>query len=148
MGDERTLAILRAGFGSTVAFAALKGIITRTDVPTLSLRVASMGCVSGAGYLQNRVHPTVRVEHGFLGQRIGHPLAIHHQAVLVGARRQLGLLQPAPATLGMHGLGVRAPVVERARDTNGAGRRMSELEVNRHQLSRAMETTLFMMTFP
>ena len=34
----------------------------------------------------------------------------------------------------MQGLGFGTPVVERSCDANGDGRRMSELEANRHQL--------------
>jgi len=33
----------------------------------------------------NRVSPAKRVGHGFFGQRIGHPLAVHDEAVFVGA---------------------------------------------------------------
>ena len=82
---------------------------------------------------QKRVSPPERVGHAFPALRIGHPLAVHHQAVLVGAGRQDRLLQPATAVQGMHGLGFGVPVVERSRDTNGGRRGMGEFEANRLQ---------------
>src|ERR1035437_310318 len=93
-----------------------------------------MGCFRRAGQLQNRVHSAKRVGHGFSGQRVGHPLAVHHQTVFVSAGRQSCLLQPMTVPHGMHGLGSWLPVVESPGDINGAGRRVSEFKVDRFQL--------------
>src|ERR1019366_6219927 len=87
-----------------------------------------------ASHLQNRVSSAERVGHTILRQRIGHPLAVHYEAVFVGAGRQSRLLQPMTVSRGMHVLGFGLPVVESPGDTNGAGRRMSEFEVDRFQL--------------
>src|SRR6185312_356905 len=96
--------------------------------------VDGLGCFRRSGHIQNRVSSAKRVGNGFLGQRIGYPVAVHHQAIFVVPGRQGGVLQPATAPRGMHGLGFGMPVVESSRDTNAGGSRVGEFEVDRLQL--------------
>jgi len=109
------------------------GNVNNTKTP-LQIPLCRMGCFRRAGHPEYRVSPPEWVGHGFLGEGIGDPLAVHHQAVFIGAGLQDCLLQPATARRGMHGLGFRIPVVERARDTNNSGSGMNEFEANRFRL--------------
>ena len=100
------------------------------------------------GHLQNRVPSAKRVGHGFSGQRVGHPLAVHYEAVFVGAGRQSRFLPPATAAGGMQSLGFGLLLVESSRDTNGCGRGMSEFKANGHQLKAgALGVVMVMVVF-
>ena len=85
---------------------------------------------SGRGDVQHRVGLPERVGHAFARFGVGHPLAVHHQAVFVGAGGQGRLLPPVTATEGMQGFAFRLPVIERSRNTNGGSRRVRELKAN------------------
>src|ERR1035437_8412861 len=74
------------------------------------------------------------VGHGFFGQRIGSPLAVHYEAVWLGAGCQSRFLPPVTDAGGMERRGFGLPMAESPRNTNGVGRRMSEFQANRHDL--------------
>ena len=97
-----------------------------------------MGGFRRTGHLQNRVSSAERVGHGFSGQRVGHPLAVHNEAVFVDAGRQGRFLPPMTDTGGMQSLGFGLPVVERSRDANGGGCWMSEFKADRHECAPAV----------
>src|SRR5688572_14142409 len=93
-----------------------------------------MGRFWRACHRQNRIPPTERVGHGFPGQRVGHPDAVNHQTVFVGARCQRCFFPPVPNPGGMEGFGFWPPLIECSCDTNGGGCRMREFEPNGHLL--------------
>src|ERR1035437_7664222 len=97
-------------------------------------RVGEMCCFRRAGHVQNRIPSAKRVGHGFSGQRVGHPLAVHYEAVFIRARHQSRFLEPATAPCRMQSLSFGLPVVESPRDTNGGGGWMSEFKTNGHEL--------------
>src|ERR1022692_5064512 len=104
-----------------------------------------MGCFRRAGHLQNRVSPAKRVGHGFSGQRVGHPLAVHYEAVFIGAGRQSRFLQPTTAPCEMQSLGFGLRLVESSRDANGSGRRMSKFKANGHELGAGVAGVVMVM---
>src|ERR1019366_5849379 len=104
-----------------------------------------MRCFRRAGHVQNRVSSAKRVGHGFSGQRVGHPLAVHYEAVFVGAGRQSRFLQPVTAPSGMQSLGFGLPLVESSRDANGGGRRMSEFKANGHEFGAGVADVVMVM---
>ena len=107
-----------------------------------------MGCFRRVGHLQNRVSSAKRVGHGFFGQRVGHPLPVHYQAVFVGAGRQSRFLQPATAPCGMQRLGFGLPLIESSRDANSGGRRMDEFKANGHEFrTRVADVVMVMIMF-
>src|SRR5208282_2041726 len=111
-------------------------------------RVGTMGSLRRAGHLQYRVSTAKRVGHGFPGQRIGHPLAVHDKAVFVGAGRQGCFLPPVTDAGGMQSFGFGLPLVEGSRDTNGGGARMSEFKANGLQMrSGAADIVVIVMVF-
>ena len=83
---------------------------------------------------QNRISSAERIRHGLARTRIANPIAIHDEAVFVGAGRKIGFLPPVARAGGMQCLRFRFPLVKTARDANGLGRRMRELEAHRHEL--------------
>ena len=111
-------------------------------------RVAEMGRFRRACYFQNRVSPAKRIGHGFRGVRVGHPLAVHYQAVFIGAGRQSRFLPPMTDAGGMQSLGFGLPMVEGSREANGFGCWMRELKANRHELGAgAMSVVMVMVVF-
>ena len=108
-------------------------------------RVGEMGCFRCVGYLQNRVSPAKGVGHGFSGQRVGHPVVVHDEAVFVRARHHSRFLQPATAPCGMQSLGFGLPLVERSRDANGGGHRISEFKANGHELGAGVAGVVMVM---
>src|ERR1035438_250139 len=104
-----------------------------------------MGCFRRAGYPENRVSSAKRIEHGFSGQRVGHPLAVHYEAVFVSAGRQSRFLHPATAPGGMQSLGFGLPLVESSGDANGGGRRMSEFKANGHEFGLGIAGIVMVM---
>ena len=104
-----------------------------------------MGCFRRVGHLQNRVSSAKRVGHGFFGQRVGHPLAVHYEAVFVGAGRKSRFLHPATAPGGMQSLGFGLPVVESSGDANGGGRRMREFKANGHEFGLGVAGIVMVM---
>ena len=60
-------------------------------------------------------------------------MAVDNQAVLVGARRQSGFLEPVAIACVMEWLGLRLPMIKAARDAHGFGGGMHILEMNRYQ---------------
>jgi len=89
----------------------------------------------GSGHRQYRVSSAERVGHGFFGQRVGHPLTVHHQTVFVGAGRQVRVFQLMAFARRMHGFGGGLPLVESSRDAHRCGRGMSEFKANGHELN-------------
>ena len=61
-------------------------------------------------------------------------MAVHHEAVFVGAGSERGFLPPVAGSGGIQRLGFRLPVVERSREADGFGRWMRELKTNGGQL--------------
>src|ERR1035437_6319679 len=112
------------------------------------LCVGEMGCLRRAGHVQNRVSSAKRVGHGFFGQRVGHPLAVHYEAVFVSAGRQLRFLVPATASCGMQSLGFGLPLVESSGDANGGGRRMRKFKANGHEFGAgAVDVVMVFVVF-
>lgn len=107
-----------------------------------------MGDLRRTVNFQDRVHPTERVGHGLAGQRVRHPLTVHHEAVFVGPGGQSRALHPVTRFYAVHGFGLWLPVVKRSGDANGAGGRMSEFKADRFRLLRsgaACQVLLFVM---
>src|ERR1035438_10103238 len=104
-----------------------------------------MGCFGRTGHPQNRVSSAKRVGHGFFGQRVGHPLAVHYQAVFVGAGQQSRFRQPATAPGGMQSFGFGLPLVESSREANGGGGWMSEFKANGHEFGTRFTSVVMVM---
>ena len=110
--------------------------------------VGKMGCSRRAGHRQNRVSPAEWVGHRFSGQRIGHPSAVHNEAVFVGAGRQGCFLPPLADAGGMERLGFGPPLIEGSRDANGGGRGISEFKADGLQLqSGAGDVVVIVIVF-
>jgi hypothetical protein len=68
--------------------------------------------------MQNRVPAAEGITHGFIGVRVRNPLAVHHEAVFVGAGRQRGLVPPIASAGGVQRFGLRLPVAKRSSEAD------------------------------